>query len=214
MNSIFSMDNIFFRTVGKCTDLVWVNILTLVCCLPIFTIGASFTAMYTVLLKMVKNEEGGLTRTFFRAFRDNFKKATVVWLVCLVIGIVVASDVHLVRSGIMEGYGGLGKIVNVVVLLLALILFMIFTYIFPLMARYENSIKQTVINAAKLTLANFPRSLCMIVISVFPVALMMISDYFLWFWFLYGLAFPGFFNAQLLAKIFDKVEDVQNTGEK
>ena len=78
MNNIFSMDNAFFRFVGKVTDLVWLNILTLICCIPIFTMGAAFTAMYHVLIKIAIKEEGVVTRPFFREFKANFKNGVLI----------------------------------------------------------------------------------------------------------------------------------------
>ena len=71
---IFSMDNPFFQFIGKLVDLVWLNILTLVCCLPVFTAGAALSAMYSVLIKMALKEEGVITKPFFRAFKENLKK--------------------------------------------------------------------------------------------------------------------------------------------
>ena len=70
---IFSMDNPFFQFIGKLVDLVWLNILTLVCCLPVFTAGAALSAMYSVLIKMALKEDGVITKPFFRAFKENLK---------------------------------------------------------------------------------------------------------------------------------------------
>ena len=68
------------------------NILFLVCSLPIFTIGASFTAMYYVTLKLAENEEGYIARGFLKSFKQNFKQATIIWLILLFFGIVLVLD--------------------------------------------------------------------------------------------------------------------------
>ena len=99
--NFFSMDNLFFRTVGKLVDLVWLNILTLVFALPVVTIGASFSAMYSVLLKLVRNEEGSITAGFFNAFKNNFKSSTLTWLVALPILLVCGANLWLLRQGVM-----------------------------------------------------------------------------------------------------------------
>ena len=78
------------------------NILMLICCIPIFTIGASVTAMYYVAFKMVKNEEGYITKSFFKAFRENFRQATPVWLVMLALLVFFWVDLSVIRSGIMS----------------------------------------------------------------------------------------------------------------
>ena len=65
-DSLFNMDNAFWRTMGKIADLIILNILFIICCIPIVTIGASYTALYTVMLKLVKNEEPYIFRGFFK----------------------------------------------------------------------------------------------------------------------------------------------------
>lgn len=80
MNQIFSIDNRFIQLLNKIFCAAWLNILWFLCCIPIFTIGASTTALYYVSFKLVRNEEGNITKQFFTAFRSNFKKATLIWL--------------------------------------------------------------------------------------------------------------------------------------
>lgn len=212
--NLFSMDNLFFRTVGKAVDLVWLNILTLVFSIPCITAGAAVTAMYSVLLRLARNEEGHITRNFFSAFRENFKNATKIWIVVAAVIAFYIYDICLLRSGIMDGYAGLKLAVEVGIGLSMLLAMMILNYLFPLLARYENSIRQSIINAVLLAFAYLPRSICMVVIWFFPFALMLLSDYFLYFWFLYGLSFPGFCCAQLLRRIFDKVKAAKEGEER
>lgn len=207
MNNIFSMDNVVFRTIGKITDLVWVNILTVIFCLPVVTAGASLTAMYAVLLKMSKDEEGGLTKTFWRSFKGNIKDASIVWIVTILIGFVYAVNLNLMRQGVMSSFGIMEKVVIVVILGILLFGVMLLLYIFPLMARYDNRLKNTVINALKLMIAFFPRSVCMVIIWMFPIALMCLSDYLFFLWILYGFSFPGYVCCMLLTRIFEKVEE-------
>ena len=73
MGRFFNMDNKFFTFMGRIADLCILNIICLVCCIPIVTAGASITAMYYVTLKMVRNEEAYIVRSFFKSFKDNFK---------------------------------------------------------------------------------------------------------------------------------------------
>lgn len=74
MNQIFSIDNRFIQLLNKIFCAAWLNILWFLCCIPVFTIGASTTALYYVSFKLVRNEEGNITKQFFTAFRSNFKK--------------------------------------------------------------------------------------------------------------------------------------------
>ena len=207
MDNLFSMDNVVFRTIGKLVDLVWINLLTLVCALPVITAGASFTSMQYLLLRMAENDQGALTRGFFQAFRKNFKNATVVWLGALVVLAVYAYNLWLARQGVLDGLGVFGKIsMGVIVLILAAVI-MILNYYFALTARYDNSVKGTLKNAALLTVAFLPRSLCMLVLMLFPLALTFLSDYFFWLWGLYGLSYPGYLIARLMIGVFRKTED-------
>lgn len=205
------MDNPFFRFVGKVTDLVWLNILTLICCIPLFTAGAAFSAMYHVLIKMALHEDGVITKAFFKAFKDNFKNATIVFVPCILIFLVLFCNMYLIYQGILSGFGNLYIAVGISIGIIAIAVIMFLNYYLPLIARYDNGIKQTVKNAALLIIAFFPRSLCMLIIWLFPIALMTISDYFLIFWFIYGFSLPGFFNSMLLGQIFNKIDDKKDS---
>lgn len=213
MDHLFSMDNLFFRTVGKLVDLIWVNLLTLVCALPVVTAGASFSAMYYLLLRMAEDDQGALTRGFFRAFRENFKNATKAWLGELGIMAVYLYNLYLLREGILDGYGALRKLSLVLIVAILSLTVMVGNYTFALLARYENGLKQTVKNAFLLTFAFFPRSLCMVIIMLFPLALTLLSDYFFWLWGLYGLAYPGYVIAMLMLAVFQKTEKSEREEE-
>ena len=80
MNWLFDMDKPLMRGLSVVTDLIILNILTFICCLPVFTAGAAFTALYTIVIRIIRNEDGSVVKDYFRAFRSNFKKATLLWL--------------------------------------------------------------------------------------------------------------------------------------
>lgn len=98
-------DNVIVRALSKICDMVCLNVLWLVCSIPIITIGASTAALYTVMLKMVKNEEGYIFRGFFKAFKSNFRQSTIMWLILLLLGIICWIDYRV--SGMMPGTAGL-----------------------------------------------------------------------------------------------------------
>ena len=85
---IFDLDSPLMNVLNKMADLMWLNILTLICCIPIITAGAALTSMHYVALKIVRNEESYITRNFFKSFKTNFRQATVIWLL-LLLGLVV-----------------------------------------------------------------------------------------------------------------------------
>ena len=78
MSSFFNMDSPVMRFLSRLCDLMILNILCLICCIPIVTIGASITALYSVTLKMVKGEDSYIAKGFFKGFRQNFKISTII----------------------------------------------------------------------------------------------------------------------------------------
>ena len=104
MGRFFNMDNKFFTFMGRIADLCILNIICLVCCIPIVTAGASITAMYYVTLKMVRNEEAYIVRSFFKSFKDNFKQATVINLIMIAVGVVLYLDLNVAKN--MPGSAG------------------------------------------------------------------------------------------------------------
>ncbi|MDO4623400.1 MAG: DUF624 domain-containing protein [Eubacteriales bacterium] len=209
---IFSMDNPFFRFVGRCVDLVWINILTLVCAIPVFTAGAALTAMYRVLLNITLKQESGITKEFFRAFKENFKSATRVFLPVLLAFLILFSNAYMIRQGVLDGWGDLYIVVCVSIGIIAGLLAIFLQYYTSLLARYDASVKQTIQNAIRLMFACFPQSLCMVIILISPIALMLLSNYFMGFWFLYGISFPAYFIAMILGKIYTRVEGRDSEG--
>jgi len=101
MGKLFNLDSPVFSFLNKAADLIWLNILTFICCIPVVTIGASMTALNYVVLKMVRNEEGYITRSYFKSFKQNFKQATVIWLIVLAVIMVLAGDFYILRYALL-----------------------------------------------------------------------------------------------------------------
>ena len=97
---------------GKVADLFILNILCLICCIPIVTAGASITAMFYVTMKMVKNEESYIIKSFFKSFKQNFKQATVINLIMLVLAVILYVDMRIVKQMGQP----LGQIMNIIFL--------------------------------------------------------------------------------------------------
>ena len=139
MRNIFNVDGPLMSFITKITYSAYLNILWFVCCLPIVTIGASTTALFYVTLKVAKNEEGNITKAFFRSFRDNFRQGTIIWLILLIAGIVLAFDGYIFYHMRFENaFWAIGTAVFLVAVVAYAIVLM---YIFPLLARFDNTIK-------------------------------------------------------------------------
>lgn len=161
MSSLLNPDNPVMQFITKIVYSVYLNILWFICCLPIFTAGASTTALFYVTLKMSKNEEGNLTKAFFHSFRENFKQGTKIWLILLGIGIVLALDGYVFYHMRFENvFWTIGTAIFIV----ALIAYsMILMYIFPLLSRFDNTVKAMFKNSIIISMRFF---LCTFLMAV------------------------------------------------
>ena len=207
-------DNVVMRALGKIGDMICLNVMWLICCIPIITIGASTTALYTVMLRMVKNEEGYIFRGFLKAFKSNFKQSTLIWLILLLLGVVWTVDFRV--AGFMPGMAGI--ILSAIFLALGFILLSVMIYIFPLTARYENGIKATFKNALILTVAKLPYTFLMVAIVVAAVFASLWSAFTLLFslplWLFFGVSLIVWINSYILRRVFVVFENSDSTGEE
>lgn len=207
-------DNVVMRALGKIGDMICLNVMWLICCIPIITIGASTTALYTVMLRMVKNEEGYIFRGFLKAFKSNFKQSTLIWLILLLLGIVWTVDFRV--AGFMPGMAGI--ILSAIFLALGFILLSVMIYIFPLTARYENGIKATFKNALILTVAKLPYTFLMVAIVVAAVFASLWSAFTLLFslplWLVIGVSLIAWVNSYILRRVFVVFEGSGSTAEE
>ena len=95
---MFGIDSKFYEVVSKIADLVVVNLLFVLCSLPIITIGASTTALYGVTKKMAENREGYIFRNYFRLFKENFKQSTIMWIILLLLALIPTIDLYIINS--------------------------------------------------------------------------------------------------------------------
>lgn len=145
MKTLFDIDGPAMGFVTKLAYSVYLNILWFICCLPVFTIGASTTALFYVSLKIVKNEESHLTKAFFHSFKENFRQSTIIWLILLAVGVVLGVDGYIFyHMRFANALWTLGAAVFIVLLAAYAIIFM---YIFPLLARFDNTVKAMFKNA-------------------------------------------------------------------
>ena len=120
----------------------YLNFLWLVCSLPVFTAGAATAALYDVTLRIAREEEPPLTTRFFKAFLENFRQATTVWLILLGIGALLGADgyilYHLYKStaGMVSVICTLGLALIIVA---AIAYVIVLLYVFPLVASVKNT---------------------------------------------------------------------------
>lgn len=200
MNWLFDMDKPLMRGLSVIADLILLNLLTLLCALPVITAGASFCAAFSVALRNVRNEDGIIVKDFFGAFRGNFRKATILWLMSLLAVVLLAADWIAAKLFVPVLIPAIGA--------MAVMLLVLGLYAFALLARYENTIWATLTNAAALAVGYFPRTLGMV---AFCLAFWALCVRFLVqampILFLFGFSLPCYVCGLLMNDIFYKLEN-------
>ena len=144
MGGFFNYDNPVWRFVGRIWDLFILNLLWVVCSIPIVTFGASTTAMYYCTLKIAKDRDsGGMFTMFFHSFKDNIKQSTLIWIIMALTGGILLFDIRFFSFYSPIQNTVIRMIIFTVTCFLILLWLFIFLYIFPIQAKFINSIKQT-----------------------------------------------------------------------
>lgn len=205
MDNLFSFDNKFFEALGKISDIVILNFLFIISCIPIITIGASVTATYSVAMKMTKDEETYITKEFIRQFKENFKTSTIIWMIMLVIGTVLVFDFYMSRLVLDEV---MSKVLQFIFTMVSIVFVFTLTYVFPIIAKFENTIKNTMINSALISIQNLPYTILTIVINLSELLLILLfSNYWGHILFLYtalGYGLIIYTNSIFFNRVFDK----------
>lgn len=138
----FSYESKFSQLLLKLSYACYLNALWLVCSLPIVTIGASTTALYYSCLKLVRDEDSHVGASFFRSFRENFKQATVLWLILLAAGLFLAGDGYILYHLRQTADGAMAVVwtlVLAIVIAAAVLYVIVLEYVFPLVASVSNT---------------------------------------------------------------------------
>ena len=215
MGKLFSPDSPVIKFLWKAADLIALNLIWLICCIPIVTIGPSTAAMYCVARDIAKGEWPGILKTYFRAFKQNFKQSLLVFLILLVPICLIAVYLFLAASGALDHAAWMKMLCYLGVAIIGFI----WTYVFPLMAYFDNTLGNTLKNAVLLPLANpFLAVLCT-ALNLLPVILLLTSvDVFAragFIWLVIGGSLTAVINSKLLGSLFFKfVSEQTETAEK
>ncbi len=146
---------------NKMTDLILLNILWIICCIPIVTIGAATTAMYYVSITSIRCGDGYVLKRFFTSFKKNFRQVTPVWIGILIVSIIFAADLMFwYRLG-----DGFGKIMFIISAMVAFLLFIWVLWLFPVFAKLEGSTKNLMKNATAFAVGYLPYTAIILVIT-------------------------------------------------
>lgn len=199
MKKLFRYDSPFIKWVNRMGWLVILNILWLICCLPVVTIGASTAAMYRIAMGLAqKRDDVNVVGDFFRAFRANFKQGTLAWLILLIPTLLIVLNLSLLLSGDL----GYGMASYILCLIPVPPLLFISAYVFAYVATFEDKPLRTILNSAIISISNLPRTLLMVMLNILPlVVYLMATEVFLrllFVWLLFAFALIAYLNSKLI----------------
>lgn len=215
MKDFFSLDNPFNRFMTLVFDIALLSILFAVCSLPVVTFGASAAALYSVMLRRVRNEEGAILKGFFQAFRENFRQGTIAGLIFIAVNLLMFLDYRLIS--VIKNVT-LAAVSAAAIMMVVLMTAGVFAYVFPLIARYENSLRAAFNNAWRLAVINLPKTIALVVLNNLPLLFLVLrTDIFvpfimLWCFILAGTA--AYINSKILRGIFDKLFPDETAGDE
>lgn len=216
MKKLFSPDSALYRITDRLINLVMLNLLYLLFCIPIVTIGPATTALHYVTLKYAADEEDRIWAPFIHSFRQNLKQGMIVGVVSTFLGGGLAWALWFNYYNLQSG-----DIFNMVMLVMAALSFivylMIMAYIYPLLARYDNSLKQMFRTAMVLAIRHLPATVCLAIISAAPILLLFYTPttfmLALTFYFFIGFAAIAFLHDKLIYRIFIQYTPTDTTEE-
>ena len=201
MRNLLDQDGPVMRALSDLSTLVFLNILTLLFCIPVVTAGAALAAMHYVIIEMIEERGGGLLAEYWKRFKENLRNATPVWLILLAVTLFLYADYRIISGGQM----GLPKAMLIPIYAGLFVVAAIYVYVIPLTARFVYSTGAAFKNAAILAVAYFPKTILMIAITVVIPYLLFNVTRLMPLFFLLGLSLPAYLCALLYMPVFEKM---------
>lgn len=202
MKNLFNPDSPLTQKLAMVTNLIILNMVWLICCIPVVTAGAATTALYYTVFQYITKEDDTVFRPFFHSFRQNFRQATLLWLPLLVLLALLVFDFLYLLAG--NGTA----LLWIAFLAAALVYTMLQTHLFPLLARFEMTAKALFSTAFSLFMLHLPTSLLMMALNLIPLVFLLLAPAeflqctILWLGIWFSLA--AYLNGRLLLKLWSK----------
>ena len=200
---MFKLDSPLMNFLNKVCDVMILNLLVIVFSLPIITAGSAITAAYYVSYRMVRNEEGYITKMFWKAFKENFKQSTIMWLIMLVIALILYGDYKIIAADAVE----LQNWMITALITVAVIIAMGMEFVFPMQARFTNTVKNTIRNSFLMALSHLPSAILFLLTYAIPVLLLYLLPQLAPAIVLLIFGALPYFKSFLYLKIFKKYEE-------
>ncbi len=211
MSRLFNSNNVFMQTVDRFFTFCMLNVFTVICCLPIITVGAALTACHKAMQEIITDPESNAGKTFFLSFAKSFKQATVLWLINLPILAFIAVDAVLLYFN----FSGPMVVVSYVVLgVVGILTLGVDAFAFPMIARYEDTLKNHISNAFYLATRNLHRTVLLVVLTLCPLLIAICSLPFFFktvvLWVFIGISCIVFMQTRLVLPVLLKIEEADS----
>lgn len=198
---MFRFDGPLMTVLNKIKDMVFLNLCTLLCCIPLITVGASLTAAHYAALKMRRDCDNHVVKNFFHSFRQNFGQSTLLWLIW-----AAAAAVCLLSYWMYSEVDGMLSILPGGVAAIGLFLLMLFVWLFPMQARFINPIWRILKDSFVLACRHFGRTVLMILTVVLGFFMWCVGIKLLWIPLLFGFSVPIYLSVLFYDSVFLKLE--------
>lgn len=205
---LFDPNSPMMQALGKLSDIIICNIMFVLFSLPLFTVGASMTALCRCMMKLIEDTEDALVaRDFWRAFKSNFKQATAIWLLVALVILILIGFFYAVNSLLDV----LGRAYLLPYFLMVVLFLLGVQYVFPIQARYKLRIRDTLKNAWLIAIAALPWTICGIAVTAVMLYLTFVTmsaDMCLFIWAFFGFGVLVYLNSFFYKKAFEKLDPV------
>lgn len=206
MGGMFDMDSPVMNVLNKVMNLMVLNFCFLVSCIPVITAGAAMTALYSVNLKMARNEESYVFSSYVRSFRENFRQSTLCWLILMCAGGIIGADFW--AAGSMEGT--IQRFFQVTTIVFLVVYCVLLLYIFPYIARFQDTVRISMKNALLIGCVNLGYTITILLVTAAGVVVtvsgieVLLRAAFLWL--TIGFSLLAYIQSFFLRRVFDKYE--------
>lgn len=210
MSNFFNMDNPLFSILSKICDMLFVSIAYIFLCLPIITIGPASTALYYTIVKVIRRERGYVFREFFKSFKLNFKRASIVGVLLVIVYVILGFDLAyaygLTAPDSTQGSLLMGVFLGITFLVVAFSL-----YAFPILSRFDMTIKQLIKAAIYMSMRHIHFTILMMIVN----ALALVIIYFFFAFIFIAPAAIVLVNSFMMELIFKKyMPESEGAGEE
>ena len=207
MKHFLSYDGTLQKALTKIMYVVSLNLLFLVCSIPVFTIGAAATAMHSMLIALLRGDEPNILSGYFHAFKSNFRKSTTIWLGILLLGLTIAVDIYIFSRQNYFWAPAMRVIISIVLTGLHILL----VYIFSAAAYFSNSVKGYLLFSIRLAIAKLPYTFVLAAIYVLPLLLILFLAQFsqaaVLALLLCGFSLPAYLSDKIIIRLFKPLEE-------